>query len=814
MNLTRYIKYVLPLVLSMIYLIPGGFAQTKKAFIRSADEAYDKKDFNSALAYYEEALAFDSTQLEVAYMAAEAARQFNAYTRAKIWYEKVLELDKNNQYPDAQFYLGEMYQKLGLFDQAIQSYNFYIAESSQPNDWKTEKANKEVMASEWAKQVINRERKDVEIERLGDQINSPYTEFGATPMGDTLLFSSLRFEHVVNKNQPPVLYSQIMGSSAMGQAERESLLSDSMQITAHTAFNQKGDRLYFTICEYVNASDLRCDLYYRDKKDGVWGPAVKLPDYINQDSITSTQPNVGYDENMQKEVLYFVSDRPGGKGKLDIWSTSVNADGTFNQPINVAAANTNEDDITPFYHIPTNTLYFSSTGQKGLGGFDVYKIAKYSQGWGKINHMGNVINTSYNDVYFSMKDDGKEGYLSSNRLGAQYVESTQEACCYDIYKLKFNTSDIRLLASTFDRISREALLGATVTLHNLTDPESDPIMITNLDSNLFVFPLESGKEYKVVAEKDGFDPDSLFFNTLDVFESLDIKKNLFLKSQTIDLDLLTFDKTTLEPLPGTTVTLVDLSDTLQAPLTLTNEDGNDYHFPLLRGKKYLVLVSKKGYAPESLEIDTRDYDDVNTINKKVYLGLGDLESFLPLIVFFDNDLPDPKSWKSSTDTRYGDMFPPYLTQESNYINMFTEGLAGASISQGTTELQRFFENRVKKGGEDLSKFLEILQLNLEHGAELEISIKGYASPRSSADYNYRLGQRRVQNVLNEIEEFENGVLKPYIQSGQLKIQQKSFGETAVPRGVSDKIDDPRNSIYSVPASQERRVEIVQIKRTK
>lgn len=798
----------------MIFLIPEGQAQTKKAFIRSADEAYDRKDFNSALAYYEEALAFDSTQLDVAYMAAEAARQFNAYSRAKVWYEKVLELDKNNQYPETQFYLGEVNQKLGLFDDAIKAYNFYIAENSQPNDWKTDKANKEIMASEWAKQVINTERKDVEIERMGDQINSPYTEFGATPMGDTLLFSSLRFEHVVNKNKPPVLFSQIMGSSETGQVQREATLSDSMQITAHTAFNQKMDRLYFTICEYVNASDLRCDLYYRDKVDGQWGPAVKLPDYINQDSITSTQPNVGYDSNMEKEVLYFVSDRPGGKGKLDIWSTSINEDGSFNAPVNVSAVNTAEDDITPFYHIPSHTLYFSSTGQKGLGGFDVYKSVQYSQGWGKIKHMGNVINSSYNDIYFSMNEDEKKGYISSNRLGAQYIESSQEACCYDIYSLKFIPAEINLLASTFDRISREALPGATVTLFDLTDPEADPIIITNLDSNLFVFPLESGKEYKVLAEKDGFDPDSLFFNTLDVYESQEIKKNLFLKSKTIDLDLLTFDKTTLEPLPGTTVTLLDLTDTLQPPQTFTNEDGNDYHFPLLRGKKYMVLVSKKGYAPESVEIDTRDYDDVNTITKKVYLGLGDLESFLPLIVFFDNDLPDPKSWSSTTDSRYSELYQPYLGQKMYYVNQFTDVLSGAEATAAKTELDRFFENRVKKGGEDLTKFLEILQLNLERGAELEISIKGYASPRSSANYNYRLGQRRVQNVLNEIELFDNGVLKPYIQSGQLKVQQKSFGETAVPRGVSDKIDDPRNSIYSVPASQERRVEIVQIKRTK
>ncbi len=799
------------LTLGLVLLAQIGMSQSKKAYIKFADEAFGSKDYQSAMTFYEEALQFDSSNLAVAYQAAESARLFNAYSKAENLYSYVALNQKNREYPKVYFWIADVQQRQGKYDQSLESYKLYLSENEMPGDWFTEKSRKEILAVEWAKSLTQQDRADVEIEHLGTDINTPYSEFGALKINDTLWYSSLRFETVVDKNKPPVIFSRLLKQSGDSTSVFASLPA-LPQMEAHVAINSKKDRFYYTVCQYINASDIRCKLYYRSLNNGVWSEPMPLPDYINLDTATATQPTLGIDPITQNEILYFTSDRDGGKGGLDIWASMIEKDGSFQNPVNLTEINTFYDEITPFYHRPTGTLYFSSNGQRGFGGFDVYKSNRYSGGWGKIEHLGSEINTSYNDIYFSLSDDKKEGYLSSNRTGSFFLEESIEACCYDIYKAKFNVLDIKLLASTFDAISREPLIGAKVILYNLTDPGADPVIIENFQGNDFTFPLESDHEYAVVAHKDGFTRDSVLFNTIGIFQNQDIRKNLFLKSEKLDLDVSTFDALKQLPLNGVAVTLIDLSDPTVEPIIVTNDDNNQFHFPLLRGKKYMIVASKKGYEPASLELDTKDFENVNTIVRKLYLKIGSLESFLPLILFFENDYPDPKSTSKTTSSSYSDLYETYYQAKAQYVQIYSQG--GDITADIQTEYDRFFENRLKVGYDDLNKFLEQLLLNLQNGENIEISLKGYTSPRSSAGYNLALGQRRVVNVRNEIDRFQNGVLKSYMASGQFKIEEKSFGETTSPKDVSDRINDPRMSIYSIPAAQERRVEIVQIKRNK
>ena len=91
-------------------------------------------------------------------------------------------------------------------------------------------------------------------------------------------------------------------------------------------------------------------------------------------------------------------------------------------------------------------------------------------------------------------------------------------------------------------------------------------------------------------------------------------------------------------------------------------------------------------------------------------------------------------------------------------------------------------------------------------------MKGYASPVAATTYNLYLGQRRVSSVRNEIDRYNNGSIKKYIDSGQLVINDISYGETLAPQGISDSSQNKRLSVYSVEASKERRVEIIQVLR--
>jgi outer membrane protein OmpA-like peptidoglycan-associated protein len=198
--------------------------------------------------------------------------------------------------------------------------------------------------------------------------------------------------------------------------------------------------------------------------------------------------------------------------------------------------------------------------------------------------------------------------------------------------------------------------------------------------------------------------------------------------------------------------------------------------------------------------------------KRLYLPLGDLDDFLPLVLYFDNDHPNPKSWSRSTNKAYNQTYKPYYNKKAAYKEEYSDPLKGEAALEALLEVERFFETEVRKGGADLNRFLSVLEADLKKGLPVNIYLKGYASPRYLASYNYNLGYRRVNSVKNELMRYKDGALEPYMESGQLNIRERSFGELESPKDVTSDLQDKRNSIFSVGASKERRVEIIGVDR--
>ena len=120
----------------------------------------------------------------------------------------------------------------------------------------------------------------------------------------------------------------------------------------------------------------RSEIWYRDKDYfGKWGPPIKLPRHVDKGEFTTEHPCGGIFREMRKEVLFFVSDLPGGKGKKDIWYCIIEKDGTIGEPVNLPI-NTPEDEETPYFDTQNQTLYFSSKGYDGPGGFDVFRTKR------------------------------------------------------------------------------------------------------------------------------------------------------------------------------------------------------------------------------------------------------------------------------------------------------------------------------------------------------------------------------------------------------------------------------------------------------
>ncbi len=790
----------------------GIHAQSQRAFLEAADKSLANKEYYSAMHYYGEALAFDSTRLDVAYNYAESARMFNAFTKAAKFYQQVIDKDSDNKYPDAPLNLGHVHMAMGHYQKAKDMYNLYLSEQAGVDAFNEALAKKQIADADWAILMSEKEDAGVIVMNFGEAVNTPYSEFGALQLEDQLLFSSMQYLPENTKQYSKKYISKILSYKDPLAPEEYGIGFNRESIsTAHITFNINKSRIYYTHCEYINGNDLRCQIYSRAVLgDGRLGDEIKLPSPINLDGITSTQPSVGFDKTAGEEILYFVSDRTGGKGKLDIYKVPLLGIDKYGEISNLSEINTADDDITPFFHNNSQTLYFSSEGYTSMGGFDIYATELEGAKFKKPENIGSPYNSSYDDVYYTLNDDGSQALFSSNRLGSQFIESESEACCYDIYKAEVEDVDIDLNVFTFDKTSRDSLEGVTVKIF---DAETGELLgeITNDIGSDHLFKLQRNKNYMVVSSKRGFATDTMSVNTFRVPNKQAIIKKVYLERETYQLDVFTFDKITELPLPGTTVKLINLTDNTEQVITLTNNVGNDFTFDIIPGHRYRLEANRENYYGATDEFTATGENNSGIITKKLYLTRRDLNIYLPLAVYFDNDLPEARTRGLSTRLTYTETFDKYIIRKFDFVERYATNMNGAEKALAEKRMAEFFDQDVRAGYDRMNNFLGFLLGELRAGKSFDISIKGYASPRADERYNLALSQRRVVSVQNELRAFAQGGLVQFINNGQLRITELAYGESLAPDNVSDALYDRRNSVYSPEASRERRVEIVEIK---
>ena len=172
--------------------------------------------------------------------------------------------------------------------------------------------------------------------------------------------------------------------------------------------------MFFTICKNDGGDQLNCDLFYTVFQNGTWSEIKNAGPNINGKDTWESQPSLSSDGR----TLYFASNRVGGLGGIDIWKSTKDAKGNWGAPENLGPRiNTDGNEKSPFFHSDGQTLYFSSTGHLGYGGYDIY-LSKLSKdtGWVKPKNIGYPINSERDDLGFFVSTDGKYGYFASDKL--------------------------------------------------------------------------------------------------------------------------------------------------------------------------------------------------------------------------------------------------------------------------------------------------------------------------------------------------------------------------------------------------------------
>lgn len=182
------------------------------------------------------------------------------------------------------------------------------------------------------------------------------------------------------------------------------------------------NHIFITLCEFVRGYGQpynNCDIYSSDFVDEEWTEFRNLGPHVNRENTWESQPSISADG----KVLYFSSIREENEGfkegsyTSDIYRTVKDENGIWSQAENLGPTiNTIGNEKSPFIHSDNATLYFSSDGHIGVGGFDLF-YSKISNGkWDEPINLGYPINTDGDDLGLIVSRDGKRAYFSSNKL--------------------------------------------------------------------------------------------------------------------------------------------------------------------------------------------------------------------------------------------------------------------------------------------------------------------------------------------------------------------------------------------------------------
>lgn len=252
---------------------------------------------------------------------------------------------------------------------------------------------------------------------LDSNINTRHNEYfpSLTADGKQLYFTRHVKENGIS--QEDIFVSTLSDSGLWSlSASVSSNINTKSNEGAHS-ISADGKFLYFTMCEQQGGYG-GCDIYVSEKKGDIWGKPKNAGPEINS-SAKETQPCLSADGM----ALYFVSSRPGGYGKLDIWMSYKKPDGKWGTPINVGSEiNTAGIEERPYIHPDNETLYFASDGRKGMGNADLYIARRHplSSTWNVAENMGFPINSFHNESGLFVTADGNTGYFATDRFNTQF----------------------------------------------------------------------------------------------------------------------------------------------------------------------------------------------------------------------------------------------------------------------------------------------------------------------------------------------------------------------------------------------------------
>ncbi|MBX9852376.1 MAG: OmpA family protein [Cytophagaceae bacterium] len=650
----------------LLLLIPVAFnlpAQNIKKSLKNANGFYEKKLYNEAIPAYLEVLKIDPNHGEANYKLGVSYLKSRHKLKSMPYLEKAAQVKVDPKIaPDLYYQLARSYQFNHEYEKALNAYKEYKKKVDPKDTEQIQSIDRKIFECENGMEYMKNPVK-AKIDNMGPGINSTHEDFAPviTPDESILVFTSRRPGSTgglldEEKNNEPYedIYISYRKNGVWIAPVNVGKPINSDGHDASIAISSDGNKIY------IYKQDNLGTIYISKFTEGTWSKPEELGKGVNskdgETSVTVTTDG---------QTIFFTSDRSGGQGDLDIYMAKKDKKGKWSEPVNLGPKiNTPYAEESPFIHPDGRTLYFSSKGHSGMGGFDIFKSTMNNDGsWSVPEHLGYPINTADDDLYFVLSADNKHGYYSSERedgLGDQDIylismpepEKLATVASKDVKneKQKINRkiapiakvesfNPITILKGTItDAITKEFLEADIVIIDNEKNEVISEIKSNKL-TGAYLIVLPSGKNYGIRVQRTDYLFHSENFDIPSSTNYQEIVKDVELKKVAIGTKIVLrniffdFDKATLRP--ASTAELEKLYQLLVDVPTLKieisghtdNKGSAEYNKELSekRAKAVVDYLVSKGidasrlkYAGYGLErpMSTNDTEEGRQLNRR------------------------------------------------------------------------------------------------------------------------------------------------------------------------------------------------------
>lgn len=720
----------LTLILSLLVLT--AFGQAGKA-LSEAEKLYNIKAYDQALPKFLEAIEAGEKNPLVHYKTGvcyQKSPNLNDQVKAIRFFEHALKNGKDLP-SSLPLELGHLYLKDENLSKALETFNAYR---------ETVKADKKALAVvDEAIQTTHNAialysvPRNFRVNHFNSIINTKYTEYNPVVSADETVMAYTAFRPNTGKTRTGDKFIEeiYISYNENGSWSEPKVIPIAHDYNVGTAgISPDGQKMLI----FMGGATDPGGLYQITKSGDSWSKPTLVTPSLNTPKFLESTASITPDG----KTIYFASDRIGGYGGLDIYKTTMQANGSWSTPVNLGpTVNSKANEDAPFIHPDQKTLFFTSDGHRSMGGRDIFMTKLMGDKWSSPENMGYPINTTANDNYFTLIADGTRAYFSSDRKGGM---GGQDIYSVDLPAESGSIPLTMIKGKILNAETGKPMPTKIYLVDNETDKKLDFVYDPDPVTGNYLVILPPAKNYDMIIESEGFLPYTLNINIPNQSYFYELYQMINLKTIR-QFDVVVGQEVQVKNAFYDTDQDVkaNLRKTHEAKLVQTgNVDVYDMMLDLMaasdqEGMQYLVELVQMKDPIEDVNFDETENKKIETATRVYYYDESDESKF-------EQKHVDGKTIFSLPTFTFQEELKKQKEQHAKKSNV-NPALLSKTIKiyfdAGKSDLKSQYEAQ-----------LDAILAELKKYPDMGVEISGFASAEGSEEMNRDLSNKRAIAVLD------------------------------------------------------------------